>query len=1033
MSTYYRLLREAAGVSATPETPLPRGELLRAIARLQVALSESQRESAKLLQKERLETLETWTKAAGNQQRFINNLEETRGKNRRTAIMALQNDVANIRDNFTQLADTVNPALQRAFNLAVAAGNEAAAGGNKDAANAQAWSTLLGDLLNAGELNEANLQLHTIFAQMEAANFGSIEDLLKNPEVDPNSNLPMRARQAAAIAEAAYKQKIAAQRRMDDSLGGLAGIIETMANADTNANLDGLVQQASKYVNTFYEDVNRFQPKSPDDAANDLNVYLAGNDAYQEHREAIARLESYLKSPDGADIRQQIASVIGDPNFRDWATSNGWKIGKAQLDPDTGEWLYVQGKDDARALRTYEYQLKHDPQQLIRDYNTKTWVAVTTKGVGEDVQLVGSVSTPLLQAALGIDSTATTPLYAAATNEAGETVYLTGEQMDAILSPQKSDLPTPMRIFSHTSGNETRSYLYDPVTAAIYVEDTTTGKWVPSTKKLEELGYTSETIHNAAPAVIMAPDGSYSAVNRDNIGDYEASDTVPASVEEFRALQGEVVKKNLDELGIKLTDEPPPAPTYVTYGKLIRRHATDPQGSIRVSTLGGEQLIMPEQVVKVEQTAVGSNTSLLDARDRLRGVTNERIAARLPHPTGEYDPNIADRIAASAEGRRVEPLPGPRVEPNVIAGRARVEDGFGTGTFMDQPDLVQPNIPAVATMSGFPTPTPEQVLRGTRTLSDTGEGVQSALKSTLDYRASQPPITPPPVNSRSDMPPTPMQETPPEYIAQQTGQRISDSYGQTGPVSLAEPIQPPESPPPEATPTTPPTPPTPPPAETTDADTLKRFRAIVERVSRGTKTVNERGEVVDVAQPTASPPADARRSHVEAASNGLATLDADGFVVAKDGSANITDQLYSSERRVPYEKFVAKYPEKAEMSTSPTSTVTPPATPQAATPPATPPAPPPASAPPAAPPPRTFDPKQTMPTPPLTDMQRADIERLRPIVEKKSGGVNTVNEKGEVVPVTPAAAPAAPPAAPKSEPWASTILRRRPAPKSAAG
>ncbi len=34
MSTYYRLLREAAGVSATPETPLPRSELIRAVSRL---------------------------------------------------------------------------------------------------------------------------------------------------------------------------------------------------------------------------------------------------------------------------------------------------------------------------------------------------------------------------------------------------------------------------------------------------------------------------------------------------------------------------------------------------------------------------------------------------------------------------------------------------------------------------------------------------------------------------------------------------------------------------------------------------------------------------------------------------------------------------------------------------------------------------------------------------------------------------------------------------------------------------------------
>ena len=511
MSTYARLLREASGVTPASPTDLPRGELLRAIARMHAELADMTSEADKQLRLERAKSLEQWARMAGNEQRMLAALEETRGKNRRNAVQFLQADVANIRNNMTALADTTSPALQKSLSAAITAGTGAGRPGT-NAANIAAWSALLGDLLNAGEINDANLQLPNLFRQMEMEGFGSIDDLLSLPEVETGSDLAVKAARSKRIAEAALEQKITAQRKMDDDLGALGGIITSLANSDSNANVDGLVQQASGYINTLYGNLNKFEPKPPSDAANDLNVYLAGNDAFQELKKSTADLEARLDSTPGTDKRQQIAAVIGDPAFKEWADSNGWKIGKAQYDAASGRWLYAQGKDDARALKTYEWQLKHDPQQLIHDYNTRTWLAVEVKGSGEDVSLQNSRNMALLASAAGADPTA--PLFAATTNEAGNPVYLTGEQLDSIISARADALPETFRVFQHKEGRLTSTYLYDPKTATLYEDDGKTGKWVESKKTLAEVGYDANTISTAAPAVVATPDGGYFPVDR---------------------------------------------------------------------------------------------------------------------------------------------------------------------------------------------------------------------------------------------------------------------------------------------------------------------------------------------------------------------------------------------------------------------------------------------------------------------------------------------------------------------------------------
>lgn len=593
-----------------------------------------------------LKYLDMQQKLIAARQKFVSDLASIRGANDRAAIMATQADYANIRTLSSQLAGTQNPAIATIIKGADAAAMSAAPRGDA-AASAAAWKSYLGAMDAHGLITPANMYLPDTFKQMEMK-YGT-------ENIDPKSQLGMEIASARNLAEGALVQQVTTRNEMNAQLGELGGIASGLLNAE---NLPAMINQAKQVVDDAYANMEKLGYTDPRTLALDYNTINNADENYQRLVKQQEHLFGMLQTP---DTRAQIGNIIGDPAFKEWADSNGFKIGTVTTDAD-GVQQYAVGRDDIRALRTFEWQQKHPNGGLIKDHDTGEWVAVQVKGAGRDVSVQGSKYEDLL-------GSASKPAFAYTTDEAGQRTYLTGEQVDAIIDAKRSSsgaaVPDPTYALEADDGHGGRtSYLYTPADGTIYelvAQPGEQARWHKSGKTLKDIGYDEDSAKKQGTlAVKTTPAGGASLlVPADIEGSLDAA-IAPGDPEEIAQVRGSLLKSLLGDTGIEVSDKGPDVPVSMVYGKKIRQLANDPSGSIRIRTAAGETLIPPDKIAGVEVTARKGDTSIREGVSALRGRRDERIAkegAQEYAAGGVARPSLGDRIASLGMSPERAPAP----------------------------------------------------------------------------------------------------------------------------------------------------------------------------------------------------------------------------------------------------------------------------------------------------------------------------------------------------------------------------------------
>jgi len=939
MSTYAQNVREMLNNDGTTIDEVKKEVLLREYTRLVATKEDILKNLNDNYTKEKLQRVENVQKLIIARQKFLSDIAAVRGANDREALKQVQDDLQSIRELSTQLAMTNNPAVYAITQKAQAAGEQATtAGGEEGRKNgaAAAWSSLAGDLTNLGLVSEGNVYLPDIVRDMERE-WGPIS------QFDPESQLGRKVNEIKRVAQASETQRVYARRlNLDQQLGKMAGIADQVLTAE---NLGGLMEDAKKVVNDTYANLDELGATNPEKTSASLDLMLAGSEPYQDIDKRIKELHDQLQGKASISDRQRIAKIMADPKFKEWAASNGWEIGESIEDPNNpGVYLYTPSKKDDEALRTYEYQMSHPGGGLIKDYNTREWVAVEVKGANRDASLRGSEYDASLRAAVGADPKTT--LYAYQDDPDGGRTYLSGEQVDALLDAQRSIAGAPKKVYAvevpipNRADGAALPYLWDSATGSVY-ELATSSKgeqtWKKSAKSLRDIGFDEESIRTqGTPAVLTTPEGGSYLPNGADIEGRRFDTLRPAEPGEFEKVAGGFDKELLTKAGLQLSTEPPPTPTYTIYGKRIRQLATDPPGSIRVRSGAGEELIPAEEIVNVETTERGSRTKLRDALDQQLGRRDQaRAAETMPSTSslgeGVKKPNLADRLGALGNRGETPGEPGPRVAPVRIAGQEPVPDSFPGGTFMDTPDVEVPELTPLERASGMTQPNALDVLRSRQGLSDTGR--KNELDATLEARQGEPASQ----LSETDKFPGSMgsQVRAPQDTTSATQQatdfgreqreRLTPKRGASVSAMLDQDLSRPNPEPTgrlrlddteiHATPSEPTEPATP--AEPADVERPRIAPSVapsqpsldagaknaIERSRQGRSTLNERGEVVTSWK--------RERERVEAVSGGAATLNDKGEVIMRDGGPIRLPRYGSTLTAIPYSKFEATHPEKA--------------------------------------------------------------------------------------------------------------------------
>jgi len=179
-----------------------------------------------------------------------------------------------------------------------------------------------------------------------------------------------------------FEQVKAADAQVKDqtqSIGAAASRVRelgAMANRRelTNTEKQELVEAERQAVRSFQYLIGQ----SPEEISKELEALTQADTEYKRLLQVEKRLQDLTFGTGGEGLRKRMGRVISDPNFQLWAKDNGYdNLGRAVEGPD-GEFDYIQGPDDERALVRYAYQ--------VRTGKTSPWPFASNK-TGELVRV----------------------------------------------------------------------------------------------------------------------------------------------------------------------------------------------------------------------------------------------------------------------------------------------------------------------------------------------------------------------------------------------------------------------------------------------------------------------------------------------------------------------------------------------------------------------------------------------------------------------------------------------------------------------
>jgi len=600
--------------------------------------------------KQRMEALKRRVELRAQTLTLIGKIENVREDEREAVMKEAQLDLANIRNNYIKLV-AENPAV--IGSITTRAEQTVVSMGETNQAKAAGWDALLGDLNNLGVVSVGNPEVIAVY-QWALKRLGPPEDLA-------DDELKRRAIEFQRVAEDARTQKAYASRSMlNGQLGNLESAITGLAG---QKDLQDISAELRKQLTTLGQTISEAYPPPVTDQAAEVELFLNNLPAWIENRERTEQVYNELMAGGKAaeSAKEKLAKFVADPRRQEWALSNGYNLGTVQRNPDgtVNVASYMPSKDDIKAAYTFVYQQRNNkPEQLIRSHNTGQWAEVEVSTDAKDVSIQGSKFESLLGlqplaptatnsqdpntpgrdvilppdgkgAAKEKNAAANPPkLFAYTTNDEGERIYLDSTQLDDIIARSMQTDKDPIA-FTDAAG---LPYVYFPASGGLYEVDAnkkskTFKQWVKSDKRLEDVGQ-SATAYSGQAAIMMQGDKPVMADESLMVG-MPMNNVSAASSTISEDMDRQRVMAELEKSGVVLDSKPPETPTYKTYGKVIRMHATDPAGSIRIENNGGETLYTKDQLVNVKKTAYRSDTDLPMAVSTLMGRRNERIAKSL--------------------------------------------------------------------------------------------------------------------------------------------------------------------------------------------------------------------------------------------------------------------------------------------------------------------------------------------------------------------------------------------------------------------
>lgn len=160
---------------------------------------------------------------------------------------------------------------------------------------------------------------------------------------------------------------------LDDSISTVSGIEQSLARTGVSSD-PALISQLNNVAASLGPAVSRGIGRSAADIAATQEMFLSQNKELQLQQRYIDEMDAKRGQ---AGVREQMGRIIANPEFRQWAEGNGFRIGSATVQED-GTVTYAPMRDDTKAIALFRYQSetgKHGP--MLASTSTDKTVRVT--------------------------------------------------------------------------------------------------------------------------------------------------------------------------------------------------------------------------------------------------------------------------------------------------------------------------------------------------------------------------------------------------------------------------------------------------------------------------------------------------------------------------------------------------------------------------------------------------------------------------------------------------------------------------------
>lgn len=199
-----------------------------------------------------------------------------------------------------------------------------------------------------------------------------------------NPTLAAKTYEFMAAAQSAYNAQTQTIASVQDSIRNA----EDAMKAGSPLSADEMKRGAQSALGA----VQAMAGGSATDLRTEMERVASLDSTYAYLQQEAERLQQLAVQPGQEGLRTKIGRAIANPEFQAWAAENGFKIGEATIDPNTGEVRYIPGVQDERAILAFRRQAitgkplglmpsstgqrvrvtAVDPEkrdQIVRDYN----------------------------------------------------------------------------------------------------------------------------------------------------------------------------------------------------------------------------------------------------------------------------------------------------------------------------------------------------------------------------------------------------------------------------------------------------------------------------------------------------------------------------------------------------------------------------------------------------------------------------------------------------------------------------------------